>query len=33
LRLVDHPVAVNPDSTLEAEARQYGWPIISLRDD
>ena len=32
LRLVDHPVAVDPDPTLEAEARANGWPVISLRD-
>lgn len=27
LELVDHPVAVNPDSVLEAEAGRRGWPI------
>ncbi|SFR85589.1 HAD-superfamily subfamily IB hydrolase, TIGR01490 [Marinobacter daqiaonensis] len=32
LRLVDHPVAVDPDPTLEARARENGWPVISLRD-
>tara|TARA_B100001245_G_scaffold1875_1_gene1514 strand:+ start:30855 stop:31517 length:663 start_codon:yes stop_codon:yes gene_type:complete len=32
LRLVDHPVAVDPDPILEAEARAQGWPVISLRD-
>lgn len=32
LRLVDNPVAVNPDATLEAEAHSKGWPVISLRD-
>lgn len=28
LREVDHPVAVNPDKQLEAEAGKHGWPII-----
>lgn len=28
LELVGHPVAVNPDSALEAIARQRGWPIV-----
>ncbi len=32
LRLVDHPVAVDPDPTLRAEAEKAGWPIISLID-
>lgn len=32
LRLVDHPVAVDPDATLAAEAQRQNWPIISLRD-
>ncbi|MGB1090586.1 MAG: HAD family hydrolase [Oceanobacter sp.] len=32
LRLVDHPVAVDPDDTLKAEAELKGWPIISLID-
>ena len=27
----DHPVAVDPDETLEKEARKAGWPVISLR--
>lgn len=31
LSLVSHPVAVDPDATLEAHARQQGWPTISLR--
>ena len=31
LRKVDHPVAVDPDSALEREAREQGWPVISLR--
>jgi HAD superfamily hydrolase (TIGR01490 family) len=31
LNLVDHPVAVDPDSTLAAIARQRGWPVMSLR--
>jgi HAD superfamily hydrolase (TIGR01490 family) len=28
LELVGHPVAVNPDSALEAVARERGWPIV-----
>ena len=28
---VDHPVAVDPDKTLEKEAGKAGWPVISLR--
>lgn len=32
LELVDNPVAVDPDATLEAVARSKQWPIISLRD-
>ena len=31
LNHVTHPVAVDPDPTLEAHARSHGWPIISLR--
>ncbi len=31
LRLVDNPVAVDPDSTLRREALANGWRIISLR--
>jgi len=31
LSRVTHPVAVDPDNTLEAHARLNGWPIISLR--
>jgi len=31
LELVTHPVAVDPDETLNREARIRGWPIISLR--
>jgi HAD superfamily hydrolase (TIGR01490 family) len=31
LLLVDHPVAVDPDPTLEAYALGRGWPIMSLR--
>jgi HAD superfamily hydrolase (TIGR01490 family) len=31
LELVARPVAVDPDPTLEAEARRRGWPVISLR--
>ncbi len=28
LELVGHPVAVNPDSPLEAVAHQRGWPVV-----
>ena len=31
LRKVDNPVAVDPDATLDREAREQGWPVISLR--
>ena len=31
LSKVTHPVAVDPDDSLEAHARLNGWPIISLR--
>lgn len=31
LKLVDNPVAVDPDDKLAAFARAAGWPIISLR--
>jgi len=31
LEKVDHPVAVDPDNTLRAEAERRGWPIISLK--
>jgi len=31
LERVTHPVAVDPDETLEAEARRRGWPMVSLR--
>ncbi len=30
LSLVDHPVVVNPDEILDRQARQRGWPILSL---
>ncbi len=33
LERITHPVAVDPDATLAAHARQRGWPIISLRGD
>ncbi|MFW3614044.1 histidinol-phosphatase [Billgrantia antri] len=32
LRLVEHPVAVDPDPTLREEAEKRGWRIMSLRD-
>lgn len=31
LQIVDHPVAVDPDTRLRAEAEARGWPVISLR--
>ena len=31
LEQVDHPVAVDPDASLEREARERGWQIMSLR--
>lgn len=31
LKLVDHPVAVDPDPILRAHAEAHGWPLISLR--
>ena len=31
LQAVDNPVAVDPDPTLEAKARENGWSVISLR--
>jgi HAD superfamily hydrolase (TIGR01490 family) len=31
LERVRHPVAVDPDPQLAAEARRRGWPVISLR--
>lgn len=32
LKLVDNPVAVDPDERLRHHAQQAGWPVISLRD-
>ena len=32
LKLVDNPVAVDPDPTLEKYARDNGWKVMSLRD-
>ncbi|MBW7473041.1 HAD family hydrolase [Marinobacter sp. M216] len=32
LKAVENPVAVDPDPTLEALAREHGWQIMSLRD-
>lgn len=32
LSLVNHPVAVDPDQSLQKHAEQHGWDIISLRD-
>ncbi len=31
LRIVDHPMAVDPDEILRDEAKKLNWPIISLR--
>ena len=31
MKLVDQPIAVNPDPLLEAYANDHAWPIISLR--
>ncbi|SFA89637.1 HAD family hydrolase [Azotobacter beijerinckii] len=31
LERVSHPVAVDPDPSLRAEAKRRGWPVISLR--
>jgi len=31
LEKVNHPVAVDPDPTLLAHAKERGWPVISLR--
>lgn len=31
LKRVTHPVAVDPDPTLQALAEESGWPVISLR--
>lgn len=33
LSSVTHPVAVDPDPTLRAQAIKHSWPIISLRQD
>jgi len=32
LERVDHPVAVDPDESLQRHALQHGWPVISLRE-
>ncbi len=32
LQRVAHPVAVDPDENLRAEAERRGWPVVSLRD-
>jgi HAD superfamily hydrolase (TIGR01490 family) len=31
LNKVTHPIAVDPDDVLKAEAEKQGWPVISLR--
>ena len=33
LKIVENPVAVDPDETLKEFANQQGWPIISLRKE
>ena len=33
LKLVDHPVAVDPDEKLAIYAKNANWPMISLRSD
>ncbi|MDC9729891.1 MAG: HAD-IB family hydrolase [Methyloprofundus sp.] len=33
LKLVTHPVAVNPDDLLNQHAIKENWPVISLRDE
>ncbi len=30
MRIVDHPVAVNPDEVLAAEAKRRGWPVVAF---
>jgi phosphoserine phosphatase len=30
LKIVTHPVAVDPDDTLRAHAEQAGWPVLAL---
>ncbi|MBK4999269.1 HAD family hydrolase [Pseudomonas sp. S31] len=32
LQRVAHPVAVDPDPNLRAEAERRGWPVVSLRE-
>ncbi|MBP9961124.1 MAG: HAD family hydrolase, partial [Pseudomonas sp.] len=32
LEAVEHPIAVDPDPNLRAEAEKRGWRVISLRD-
>ncbi len=31
MKIVQHPVAANPDDTLRMYAEQHGWPIVNLR--
>jgi HAD-superfamily subfamily IB hydrolase len=31
LRIVNEPVAVNPDAELEKEAKAKGWPILNFK--
>ena len=33
LKLVSHPIAVDPDDTLRAHAKAHGWLILSLRNE
>ena len=32
LEIVDHPVAVDPDTILKKHAEDKGWPVISLSE-
>lgn len=32
LKMVDHPIAVDPDDALLEHARNSGWPVITLHD-
>ena len=33
MKLVNKPIAVDPDPTLKAYAIEHGWPVVSLRKD
>jgi HAD superfamily hydrolase (TIGR01490 family) len=32
MKMVEKPVAVNPDAQLKSHAEAHGWPVISLRE-